>query len=240
MVYGLYFFTNFIFIWKVCWTPLRYHSNVSGVKQKQRQTSPKSKMLMIKQLAPKNLNQWRLCKEFHYWTLGWAHASDMFAVIMGALSFRQRNPRRFLIRACQVSIKEVPSPPRVSIEIGLTNKNSLAALFAQSGTLLCCVLASLLWGGECDRTYSLFLKCIYNFRAVYQPLLNFNIFRNHFSLAFKCFFPFIHLIHLYMTCTCTHYMQDQSIFVRQRVSSCGEIRTRWLLSESFGEDGTGP
>lgn len=154
-------------------------------------------MLMIKQLTPKNLNQWRLCKEFHYWTLWWPHVSDMFAVIMGAFSFRRKNPRRFLIRACQVSIKEVPSPPRVSIEIGLTNKNSLAALFAQSGTLLCCVLESLLWGGECDRTYALFFKkCIYIFKSIYQSLHNFNIFCNHFLLAFKYFLPFIHLIHL--------------------------------------------
>lgn len=67
----------------------------------------------------------------------------MSGVIMGALSFRQRNPHRFLIRTCQVSIKEVPSPPQVSIEIELTNKNSLAALFTQSGVLLYCIFSSL-------------------------------------------------------------------------------------------------
>lgn len=128
---GLYFFMNFIFIRKVCWTPLRHHLNLSGIKQKKGRhlLSPKCWWLSNSH-QKKTLNQWRLCKEFHYWTLWWPHASDMFAVIMGALSFRRRNPHSFLIRACQVSIKEVPSPPRVSIEIGLTNKNSLAALFA--------------------------------------------------------------------------------------------------------------
>lgn len=75
----------------------------------------------------------------HFSLHWWPHVSEMPGVIMGALSFRQRNPHRFLIRACQVSIKEVPSPPRVSIEIGLTNKNSLAALFTQSGMLLDCI-----------------------------------------------------------------------------------------------------
>lgn len=64
------------------------------------------------------------------------HDSEMSVVIKGALSFRQRNPHRFLIRICQVSIKKVPSPPQVSIEIELTNKNSLAFLLTWRGKLL--------------------------------------------------------------------------------------------------------
>lgn len=100
-----------------------------------RQTWLKSKPQLCRN-AQQNPNQWRLCKEFHYWTLGWPHASAMSAVILGVLPLRWRNPHWFLIRTCQVSIKEVPSPPLVSIEIRLTNKNSLAALFAQSGLLL--------------------------------------------------------------------------------------------------------
>lgn len=100
-----------------------------------RQTWLKSKPQLCRN-AQQNPNQWRLCKEFHYWTLGWPHASAMSGVILGVLPLRWRNPHWFLIRTCQVSIKEVPSPPLVSIEIRLTNKNSLAALFAQSGLLL--------------------------------------------------------------------------------------------------------
>lgn len=70
----------------------------------------------------KNPNQWRLCKDFHYWTLGWLHAWAMSGVMMGVLPLRWRNPHWFLIGTCQVSIKKVPSPPLVSIEIRLTNK----------------------------------------------------------------------------------------------------------------------
>lgn len=100
-----------------------------------RQTWLKSKPQLCRN-AQQNPNQWRLCREFHYRTLGWPHASAMSGVILGVLPLRWRNPHWFLIRTCQVSIKEVPSPPLVSIEIRLTNKNSLAALFAQSGLLL--------------------------------------------------------------------------------------------------------
>lgn len=50
---------------------------------------------------------------------------------MHPLSFRYRNPSRFLIKTCQVSMKKPPSPPHVSIGIELTNKNRLALLFTQ-------------------------------------------------------------------------------------------------------------
>lgn len=74
----------------------------------------------------------------------------MSEIIVGAPSFRQRNPWWFLIRTCQVSIKEVPSPPQVSIEIELTNKNSSASVYLDwAVTCYCIFLFSI--------SYSLFL-----------------------------------------------------------------------------------
>lgn len=135
-------------------------------------------------------------------------------------SRRCRNPHWFLIRTCQVSIKEVPSPPLVSIEIRLTNKNSLAALFAQSGLLLLlCVWATALWGSG---------------RKIPQDCSFLDLSTLYFFIFFKWLFTHPPRTHLYVMCTCTHYMPDHSIFVRQRVSSCCEMRTRWLLSETMG------
>lgn len=111
----------------------------------------------------------------HFSLRWWPHASEMPGVIVGALSFRQRNPYRFLIRACQVSIKEVPSPPQVSIEIELTNKNSLAALFTQSGMLLYCI----------------FLRSISHADSMYQPRMWSDSFLTGFYVNSLSFFDTI-------------------------------------------------
>lgn len=154
----------------------------------------------------------------------------MPAVIMGALSFRRRNPHRFLMRTCQVSIKEVPSPPQVSIEIELTNKNSLAALFTQSGMLLYCILLlsiseSLCLSHGCDWTLAK-IQC-------HNLIWTFCCEEHHFLEAFK-WFAFIHLMCLCTACVqCTHYMRDQSPVVRQWAPGFREIKARWVLSRVF-------
>lgn len=156
------------------------------------------------------LIEWRLCKEFHYWTPGWLHALEMCGVILGVLLLRWRNPHWFLIRTCQVSIKEVPSPPLVSIEIRLTNKNSLAAVFAQSGLLLCCASKRLRCeaaNATCGLTFfSSFL--LWKNKSTGQ-LIDLPIFFSLCGLfhSKSFFFPSTKRI-LYMTYTCTHYMQD--------------------------------
>lgn len=118
------------------WVCLLYPYYTPPPQPLQRKTRLKSKP-QLRRTAQQSPNQWRLCQEFDEWRPGWLHAAEMSGVMMGVLPLRWRNPHCSLIRTCQVSIKELPSPPRVSIEIRLTNKNSLAAVCGLPA-LLCC------------------------------------------------------------------------------------------------------
>lgn len=161
----------------------------------------------------------------------------MPAVIMGALSFRRRNPHRFLMRTCQVSIKEVPSPPQVSIEIELTNKNSLAALFTQSGMLLYCILLlsiseSLCLSHGCDWTLAK-IQC-------HNLIWTFCCEEHHFLEAFK-WFAFIHLMCLCTACVHVHITWGiRAQLLDNGLQASEKSRPDACFQESFRVNGNGP
>ena len=155
-----------------------------------------------------------------------------------------RNPRRFLIRTCQVSI-EVPSPPQVSIETELTNKNSLLALFSQNWMLpYCTFLLSIscsvfMFEQICNLTCfsCLIFKILYRFCLNRMLTGTFFCKNPHFLEVYEWFVS----IHLVCLCVSTAlyckwvyalFTRNRSLVVRQRSPGSQEIKATCAFSVS--------